>query len=642
MKIKKLKLTNFMVFKSKEIDFDSENASIYGANAAGKTTVATAINWLLFDKNNENKKDFGIKTRINEIEMSKAEHEVIGVFDIDGTEVELKKVYHEVWTKPHGKLQEEFKGHTSDYFIDNVPKTATKFKKYIAEICDEETFKLLTNPRHFSEILSWEKRREILLEICGVATNKEVIATNAAFKEVPVILNGQTIKDTKAVLKAAINKIKKEITSIPARISENDRAITNTEAPKNLQDELNELIEKVTSINENIAEIKNGGESIKLRTRLTEVKELISSKKREADNELRKNTMAVEKKLDKAKDDKSDLVKASDKLEIQIANLNQKIEDCVADRDGFAKEFREVKKSVFADDGICPTCGQKLPEDEIEKAKETFNLNKADQLKQVQKLGKENNEKKADLEKELAELKEIETANEFKINKAQLIVQGFEDELAKVFESRDINIEIGALKIEEIKLQEDLSAPDETKDESIKAAETKKTELETLILEKRSIIAKVEADKSIKARIKELEKQEEDLNAEYEENARKLYLLEEFERAAVTLTTKKVEGKFELAKFTLFKDNISNDGVEACCQVTYKGVPYGEGLNKAMRTNIGLDIIKTLQKHYNFEAPIIIDDAEGVTKLIDMGNTQIIRLVVSAADKTLRIEKENK
>lgn len=642
MKIKKLKLTNFMVFKNKEIDFDGENTSIYGENGAGKTTVATAINWLLFDKNNENKKDFGIKTRINEVEMKKAEHEVIGTFDIDGTEVELKKVYHEVWAKPHGKLQEEFKGHTSDYFIDNVPKTATKFKKYIAEICDEETFKLLTNPKYFNEELKWEKRREILLEVCGVATNKEVIATNTAFKEVPVILNGQTIKDTKAVLKAAVSKIKKEITSIPARISENDRAITNTEEPKNLQDELNELIEKVTSINNNIAEIKNGGESIKLRAKLTEVKDTISKKQHEKDEELRKNTMAVEKKLDKAKDDKNALVKASDKLEIQIANLNQKIEDCIADREGFAKEFRKIKKSVFTDNGICPTCGQKLPEDEIEKAKETFNLNKADQLKQVQKLGKENNEKKADLEKELTELKEAENKNEYKTNEVHLIIQGLEDELAKVLKPKEADVEIGALKIEEIKLQEDLSAPDETKENTIRDLEGKKTYLEKEMLEKRSIIAKVEADKSIKARIKELEKQEEDLNAEYEENARKLYLLEEFERAAVDLTTKKVEDKFKLARFTLFKDNVSNDGVEACCQVTYKGVPYGEGLNKAMRTNIGLDIIKTLQKHYKFEAPIIIDDAEGVTKLNDMGNTQLIRLVVSPADKTLRIEKGNK
>ena len=68
----------------------------------------------------------------------------------------------------------------------------------------------------------------------------------------------------------------------------------------------------------------------------------------------------------------------------------------------------------------------------------------------------------------------------------------------------------------------------------------------------------------------------------------------------------------------------------------YKGVPYTD-LNSAMKTNIGLDIINTLSEHYGFQAPIFVDNAESVTKLLPV-NSQVIKLIVSEKDNTLRVE----
>ncbi|MFS8536099.1 MAG: hypothetical protein FWJ65_13175, partial [Limnochordales bacterium] len=47
------------------------------------------------------------------------------------------------------------------------------------------------------------------------------------------------------------------------------------------------------------------------------------------------------------------------------------------------------------------------------------------------------------------------------------------------------------------------------------------------------------------------------------------------------------------------------------------------------------DIIRTLSEHYGFRAPIWVDNAEAVTRLIPV-DSQVIRLVVSA-DKALRV-----
>ena len=64
-------------------------------------------------------------------------------------------------------------------------------------------------------------------------------------------------------------------------------------------------------------------------------------------------------------------------------------------------------------------------------------------------------------------------------------------------------------------------------------------------------------------------------------------------------------------------------------------------LNAAMKINIGLDIIQTLQAHNGVKAPIFIDNRESITKLHDIG-TQTVSLVVSEQDKVLRVERSGK
>ena len=86
----------------------------------------------------------------------------------------------------------------------------------------------------------------------------------------------------------------------------------------------------------------------------------------------------------------------------------------------------------------------------------------------------------------------------------------------------------------------------------------------------------------------------------------------------------------------MYAENITNEGIAECCETTMDGVPYKD-LNNAAKINVGLDIIQTLSNHYDFKAPIFVDNAEAVTKLLDV-DAQIVRLVVSEADKKLRVE----
>jgi hypothetical protein len=152
-------------------------------------------------------------------------------------------------------------------------------------------------------------------------------------------------------------------------------------------------------------------------------------------------------------------------------------------------------------------------------------------------------------------------------------------------------------------------------------------------------IALVNQKSLAEKRVKELEAQEKVLSAEFEDLEKQLYLTEQFIRAKVNLLENRINSKFKLARFKLFNQQI-NGGLEECCDTLGEGVAWSSGLNNAARINIGLDIINTLFDHYNFMAPIFVDNAEAVSKLIET-KSQIIRLVVSEPDKTLRIEYDN-
>ncbi|MDN8913061.1 ATP-binding protein, partial [Staphylococcus aureus] len=50
IKINNLTISNFAGIKEESFNFDCKDTKIYGNNATGKTTNATALQWLLFVK----------------------------------------------------------------------------------------------------------------------------------------------------------------------------------------------------------------------------------------------------------------------------------------------------------------------------------------------------------------------------------------------------------------------------------------------------------------------------------------------------------------------------------------------------------------------------------------------------------------
>ena len=140
-------------------------------------------------------------------------------------------------------------------------------------------------------------------------------------------------------------------------------------------------------------------------------------------------------------------------------------------------------------------------------------------------------------------------------------------------------------------------------------------------------------------------KREEELRQDAKNNAaildaldRQLSLCEDFARFKVRYTENSINGKFQLARWKLFAEQV-NGGLADCCEATFDGVPYGS-LNSGMRINVGMDVISTLSRHFGLSVPLFVDNAESVTALRGI-DTQVIRLVVSEHDKELRCEYED-
>ena len=136
-------------------------------------------------------------------------------------------------------------------------------------------------------------------------------------------------------------------------------------------------------------------------------------------------------------------------------------------------------------------------------------------------------------------------------------------------------------------------------------------------------------------RLNELERQEKALAAEFERLEHELYLIEMYIKTKAELLTDKINSKFRLAEFRLFETQI-NGGINPICETTYKGVPWGS-LNSAGKVQVGLDIIRTLQEHYQFRPPVWIDNRESIVER-PKWDWQVISLIGSEKYKTLRVE----
>ncbi len=628
---------------------------IEGDNGTGKTTIEDSFFWLFFGKDSTDRKVFEVQPlgENNNI-IHHLETSVTGILEIDGVKKTFNRTLKEKWVKQRGKAEQELTGTTTTYEIDEIPVKQKDYLAQIAEILDENNFKLLTNPLYFPN-MDWKKQREILFQIIGDLSEESVINYNSNLKPLSELLSGKSIEEFNEKIKSSIRKLKDKVKDIPARIDENNSMICEEDfsvlekQKENIQKQINEIDSQLTDLSK-----ANEGE-LKLQEQLFELKNRLSVLTNEAIKNAGKPLEEIKEKIYKIK---SDLQQVNFKItsskssvkntERYIKSMKEDLENTKNRKQELLNEYHKEQDIPFEFDSSltnCPTCGKEYEAEKIEEirsdAEKRFNETKNKTLNYIISKGKplagdiKKLEEKiligkndiTDINKEIAdlELKKIDLEKaleqlEYQKQKLECVEQEI-----KVEGSEELKIQIN-----EIQAQIEAFKVDDNTELKIK-----KNSLQDELSRIDKLLGQQQVNESLRTRIEELREEEKQLNVQIAQLEKQQFLGEEFIRTKVELLEETINKKFNgEVSFKLFSNQI-NGGLSETCIATINGVPFSDA-NSAAKINAGISILNTLCNYYKVNAPVFIDNAESINE-IRSTESQLILLKVSQ-NKKLNVE----
>lgn len=644
IKITKMTLNNFKGIKHLEINF-SDETSIFGRNASGKTTIMDGFLFLLFGKDSKDRKDFEIKTLDSEGKaIPFLDHEVSAELLLDDHKKTLQRILREKWTKPRGQAEKVFEGHETVFFVDSVPCSQKDYNKEIDSICQESLFKLLTNPEYFPS-QNWTMQRQILMSMVPEITYEDVVASlpkDVSVSGIEYLQNslneGKTLDKIKAQIASEKKNIRDEISQIPARIDEITKSLPEEPNWNEIEKGIEKARKQITDCDRNLTDVSKQMEeknaaATKLRKQLFTVNDLISTLENSARSAFATYRNSFTSQLRDFEFKHKDLSEEINRRKSMINAKNRDIEAFIVSKDQMLKQYVAIRSEHFIEGPTCSTCGQLLPEEMVESAKVAFENSKAQRLSSNVKQGKEivfhiltaNRDIEiitnvmADLTKQLAELKAPENGqlDEESFIKDYLSKHGHQD-----------------LALEREKLQKEFEATPEVgvdTSDILSAKNTAQDELSSLT-KQMALKSQIESGK---ARIKQLHQQLSTLSQQLAGKEKTEYAIQVFSATKMGLVEQRVNQMFQLVKFRMFETQI-NGGIVDTCVALVDGVPY-PSLNDAMKVAAGIDIINVLSNYHGNTCPIWIDNRESVTEIPET-KSQVINLFVSAEDKKLRIQ----
>lgn len=642
IKIKRLSLENFKCHKSLNLDFNGGNASIYGDNASGKTSIYDALTWLLFGKDSQGNGEKNIEIKPldpnGEVKDHLAVTAVEAVLDVNGVDVTLRRTYKEVWTTKRGSSQATYDGNTSDYYVDGVPCKRNAFQDKVNELVDEDTFRMLTSVSHFANGISWQERRAVLFKVAGVMDDAQILATNEAFVPLVESMGRLTLEDYKKKMQAEKRKFVGAKTEIPARISECQKTIQDIEGLDfaGARAEVAVLTAKKDAVDAQVLALDNDNAAQQKCLEIKEAEIALNSLENE-------NTVYRNSQISGGVDVHSLNIRLTSlqtqltKKRGQLTNENSYIED----HDKRIADARAAWISVSGETftgGICTACGQQLPVDKLQQAKDVFEGNKKSRLRDIEDVASYHKQQKSLAEDRINRQQEEIQRLEAEIADLQVQIKAAEAAVVEPKDMADYSDRKTSLQKRIDTLNAELFEIHESSASVRMKLRKDASDLSNQISEHMAIISKESLLDYSKKRVEQLREDAKNAAECLEAIEKMLYLMDEYSRYKTRFVEDSINGLFRIARFRLFREQ-ANGGVEDRCDVVYDGIPY-ISVNNGMKINLGIDIINTLSTAYGVRVPLFVDNAESVTNL-EKCSSQIVRLVVSENDKELRINYEN-
>ena len=349
LKLMDLEIQNFKGCGRLSLPLDGRSASIYGDNAAGKTTVYDALTWLLFGKDSRGNGSFEIKPldAAGEVADHGAVTEVSATLWADGEPVTLRKTYYEKWSVKRGNADATYDGNTSEYYVDDVPVKKYAFEAKVDELAGEDRWRMLTSVGWFCEGLDWRKRREALFEVCGVVSDREIMEREPRFAALLESMGRLSLEDYKKKLS--------ELEGIDFTALEEERGQVAARRDS-LRGELIQL-ENNTLLafkRNDVAQLENKLAALRNENRLHRQSQIVPVEDRRP---------ALEAEVRAAERDLLRCTQLAQNEKDLMEHLEERIGRCRA-------RWSEAAEQTF--ETVCPTCGQRMPEEAQKAARAAF------------------------------------------------------------------------------------------------------------------------------------------------------------------------------------------------------------------------------------------------------------------------------
>lgn len=637
LKLLRMKLKNFTKYTEKEIDF-SNITKISGMNGAGKSSIATAYTWVLFDCDYNLKSSPAVRREVDGEPVMDSDVEVTLVFDLDGKEISMLKVQHRTISKEGTSYKDDNK-----YFINDVPKKKTEFETYLG--IDMGLLKSCSNPEAFL-VKKADEMRAYLFSLSESFSDMYVCWENESLHGLAEKLKDYSVEELSAMNKKKKSDIEKELPVLDGQIKEKERDIklksdidvSDLELQRNtLKEQIAENLKKQADSQNILKDYESATAGI------MELKFKLSDMQNQANNALSEKVREIRSEISEKERDKRKLEIKSDDCSRNVRLLMASIKKLSEEKQQLANLWKQEKTRVFDESStVCVYCGQEYPEDKKEQLRSEFDVRKEAELKRI-------TDKGMSLKKTIEEdEQEVEKLN---------------DSLKETTEDiRNIEEEIRLLKEKEAKIPvaADISGNEEYKKIQNQIAEKEKylerfgnaSDLKEQLRQEESELNEqlraceqkiAQSDTSAEEeRLEELKVRKLDLGQKKTDAEHILDLLAELEKKKNELLSDEINSHFGLVKWKLF-ENTKNGNYKSVCipQVDGKSILTTIS-NKGNRIIGKLDICRSIQKIEGVSVPIWLDDCESLDsenqkKVIDMVDGQLIMLIVNDG-KELKVE----
>lgn len=642
--LKRVVLENFMCYAHAEFDF-YDITKIIAENGVGKSTIATAYLWCLFNCDYELKDNPVVRREVGGVSVDDMDVSVELTLDVDGKEITMKKVQKRTYKEAvkDGKIVTTVSDNNS-YYINSVPKTLTAFNEYLG--VNMKMFKACSNINAFLSRKP-DEMREYLFSLIESVTDLDMARSRKELAELVPMLEKYTVEEIRSMNKLISSNVDKQSPVIDGQIKEKERDIqiksdidvSDLELLRNsLKEQIADCIAKQTDNDKLLAEYDKASADI------LDLKFKQGDLSRKANEENVKARREIEGKIS----DKQFLVRQTEKT---ITDTENNITYQQTTVDIINKQLQDIRDKWKAENErkfdeaslICSYCGQEYPEDKKEQLRADFDSHKAEELKLItyngnlfkDKLDK-NKKILKDLQKELPQHREsLEMLN--------TAIADLEKQLSELPQEIDVTA-TEEYKALEQQIAEKEQAMHKANDISTVKAELKaqETALRQQLAECESQIAKSDtaADEQ---RLEEL-RVEQRTQEQNKTNAEKILdLLDELDKAKNETLSDSINSHFSLVKWKLFELNKSG-GYKSVCIPTVNGKSILTTMsNKGNRILGRVDICNSIQKISDMSVPIILDDSESLDntnqkKVADMVDSQLIMLIVNDSEKLEIVE----